>query len=78
MTLAELLDAGLNYQEIYELCCHLDVSHLWGVWKDLYEHILEVWRTFLAPKMNFNLEIEGPHTWQLVTGKDPSWVSSNA
>ena len=28
--------------------------------------------------MNLNFEVEGPNTWQLVTGNDPSQLSSNA
>ena len=65
-----------NYQEMCELCGPVDASHLWEVWIDLCEQILEVQSSSLAPKDEF--EVEGPDTWQLVTGKDPSWVSSNA
>ena len=27
--------------------------------------------------MNLNFAVEGPNIWQLVIGKDPTWVSSN-
>ena len=39
---------------------------------------MEVHGTSLAPIEEFNFEVEGPETWQVVTGKDSSWVSSNA
>ena len=39
---------------------------------DLYEQILEVQSTSLAPMDDFELEVQGPDTQQLVTGKDPS------
>ena len=48
----------------------LDALHLWEVLTDLYEQILEVQNTSLAPKMNLNFEVEGPDTWQMVIGKD--------
>ena len=64
-----------NYQEMCELCDHLDASHLLEVWINLYGHIMDLWSTFLARKLNLNFEVEGPDTGQFVTGKDPrEWL----
>ena len=38
----------------------------------VYAQILEVQSTSLAPIDELNFEVEGPDTWQLVTGKDSS------
>ena len=37
------------------VCCPFDASHLWEVWIDLYEQILEVWSTSLTSVDEFKL-----------------------
>ena len=65
MTLAELLELGLQLPEDVELCCHLDDSHLREVWIDLHKQIFKVQNISLAPMGEF--EVEGPVIWQLMT-----------
>ena len=55
----------------------LGAWHLWKMWIELYRQILEAQCIFLAHKWILSFKIEGPITWQLVTGRDASWVSSN-
>ena len=57
-----------------ELWCHLNASHLWEVWKDLYEQILEVQNYSLAPTDEF--EIWSRRFWHFTIDDREAFQSS--
>ena len=62
--LEALMMLDCKYQEMCELYCHFDALSLCEVWMDLYEQILAVQSSSVAPMDKF----ESRRSWHLTIG----------